>query len=567
MLLIASVAGIAVADEQAIVSFDDMDVGELESESFRVLSTSRVHIYAIGAGKRTSTDLSAYGWVLDDRTREPVWIMTYENSESIRNKGFLVEFDDDVMLKPGSYTAYYYPGGAFGYSGDVEVESFGELFDMIGDALSNIGKQAEDYEFTITAPGEAVTDSDSPDKFGGWVVCQLLADEDDFYGSSGFSIERQTSLDVYAEGEYSAMDKVMVDYGWIINADTRESVWAMERWNTEPAGGAQKNRVFRDEVVFAPGNYVMFFSTDDSHSPEGWNLPPPHDPDMWGISVLAKDQSDASKVKPYKDDDVRLPQTLIEIIRVKDDEMIAKYFKLKMPMTLHVYAIGEYDTYGDVFADYGWIEESKTGERVWEMERRNTEHAGGHSKNRKFDGIVKLDAGDYAVYYVTDGSHAYGSWNASPPADQRNYGITISGAGSSFDKSQLVVSDQPAIEGGAFVSFLRIGDDEEKSKAFSLDSQSKVRISALGEGKDGEMYDYGWIEDSRTGDIVWEMTYRKTRHAGGASKNRSVDDVILLDRGAYTAYYVTDDSHAFNDWNSEPPSDPTHWGMTVTLVK
>jgi len=31
------------------------------------------------------------------------------------------------------------------------------------------------------------------------------------------------------------------------------------------------------------------------------------------------------------------------------------------------------------------------------------------------------------------------------------------------------------------------------------------------------------------------MTYRKTSHAGGAEKNREVDQVILLDKGDYPA--------------------------------
>jgi len=28
------------------------------------------------------------------------------------------------------------------------------------------------------------------------------------------------------------------------------------------------------------------------------------------------------------------------------------------------------------------------------------------------------------------------------------------------------------------------------------------------------MYDYGWIEEAKTGKTVWEMTYHMTEHAG-----------------------------------------------------
>jgi hypothetical protein len=36
-----------------------------------------------------------------------------------------------------------------------------------------------------------------------------------------------------------------------------------------------------------------------------------------------------------------------------------------------------------------------------------------------------LKAGKYIVHYQTDDSHAFGDWNADPPLDQTNWGITI----------------------------------------------------------------------------------------------------------------------------------------------
>jgi hypothetical protein len=44
-----------------------------------------------------------------------------------------------------------------------------------------------------------------------------------------------------------------------------------------------------------------------------------------------------------------------------------------------------------------------------------------------------------------------------------------------------------------------------------------VRIYALGESSGRDLADYGWIEDVKTGKRVWEMTYRTTEPAGGAS--------------------------------------------------
>ena len=75
--------------------------------------------------------------------------------------------------------------------------------------------------------------------------------------------------------------------------------------------------------------------------------------------------------------------------------------------------------------DYGWIEDFNTGETVWEMKYDDTRRAGGDSKNRLFDGVIRLKAGDYIAHYRTDDSHAYKTWNSSPPRDRKNWGLTI----------------------------------------------------------------------------------------------------------------------------------------------
>ena len=138
----------------------------------------------------------------------------------------------------------------------------------------------------------------------------------------------------------------MVDYGWIINADSREKVWMMERWNTEPAGGASKNRVASEEITLPKGNYIAYYSTDDSHSPEDWNQPPPYDPHGWGLTISVKDPADRASVKSYVDD--QSSRELVSITRVGNSEFESRYFTLKKPATLHIYAIGEYDTYGNI---------------------------------------------------------------------------------------------------------------------------------------------------------------------------------------------------------------------------
>ena len=109
---------------------------------------------------------------------------------------------------------------------------------------------------------------------------------------------------------------------------------------------------------------------------------------------------------------------------------------------------------------------------------------------------------------------------------------------------------------------IQVLDNEDKTLAFNLASSQDVRIFAIGEGQAGEMFDYGWIEDVDKGSRVWEMQEAKTTHAGGAGKNRKVDMVITLPAGNYKLRYKSDDSHAFDHWNSLPP-DINFWGIAV----
>ena len=109
---------------------------------------------------------------------------------------------------------------------------------------------------------------------------------------------------------------------------------------------------------------------------------------------------------------------------------------------------------------------------------------------------------------------------------------------------------------------VQVLDNADKTVTFNLASSQDVRIFAIGEGQNGEMFDWGWIEDVDKGSRVWEMQEAKTTHAGGAGKNRKIDVVITLPAGNYKLRYKSDDSHAFDHWNSMPP-DINFWGIAV----
>ena len=178
---------------------------------------------------------------------------------------------------------------------------------------------------------------------------------------------------------------------------------------------------------------------------------------------------------------------------------------------------------------------------------------------------IELEEGNYIAYYVTDGSHSYRNWNVAPPIMADLWGLNIL-AGDNSEYFELL--DAQAIsDDDVLAEIVRVRDNEYKKATFNLDKESKVRIYAIGEGTNWEMNDSGWIKNRETGKVVWEMTYRNTDPAGGASKNKLFDGAIVLPAGEYTVYYETDGSHSYRDWNASAPHDQEHYGISVYLTK
>jgi hypothetical protein len=604
MMTVASVQQVW-AGENRILKATDFRRGEVYCQGFSVDEPIEIDIHAIGAGWGSRT-LSAYGWIIRTGSLEPVWVMDRRNTDPMGRREYLREYDSSFELEPGSYEAYFYAGSPF-YTGSINFDQIGlealyeYLIKMFGgestvekkdldanleelkkemeelkEELKNLqdeyrdqkgmsisSSDFEDYMLEITTDSRAfkLTDCSYSQKD---IVAKILEPENDLYATTGFSLSKPVRVEIKAIGEYSTFNDLFVDHGWIIDAKTREQVWGMDRRNTRYAGGDDKNRAIVEEMTLQPGDYLVYYVTDDSHTFDDWNAAPPYNPLAYGITVKAVDDEELRYVSKYQD---KYSETaLISIVRVGDDECIQQPFEVTRDCDVRIYAIGEYSSGSGEFVDYGWIEKVGSNGAFWEMTSRNTRHAGGAAKNRMFDDVVHLPKGVYNLGYITDGSHSYVDWNAAPPYDQKNYGITLYAVGDKFDPSSIRKLDQLPASGNTLVKMTCIGDDADVSRTFTLKRPTKVRIYALGEGDESEMYDFGWIEDRGSGQVVWEMTYRKTRYAGGADKNRKVDDEIMLDAGEYRVVYVSDGSHSFGDWNAERPRDPYNWGITVSEV-
>jgi hypothetical protein len=338
----------------------------------------------------------------------------------------------------------------------------------------------------------------------------------------------------------------------------------MDQRHTDAAGGAHKNRAMRQTVHLPAGRYVAYYVTDDSHDPFEWNSVPPFDPENYGLLLRVADASARGAIRSFAWEPVPAGQTIVQIIGVGDRETRSEGFTLTRPMDVRIYAIGEGSNPDGGMDDYAWIMDANSRRRVWSMRYADTEHAGGARKNRLFDGTVHLDAGSYVVNYTSDDSHAYGAWNDAPPAEARYYGISVFPASGNLDRGAIAPFERG--HAASIAELVRMRDNVRERRAFTVDREQRVRVYAIGEGTDGEMDDYGWIENAETGRAVWEMTYRATTRAGGAEKNRLFDGTITLPAGRYVLRWESDGSHSFGDWNDDPPDDPEMWGISVLRV-
>lgn len=434
------------AQEKSVVSLKEFVSTEVRGKGFSLPKPMKVHVYAKGGGA-TSRDrwlsdgpLFAYGWILNAATREVVWQMGGAN---LRRDGRFVVSDQYIDLPKGDYEAYFsnhgYQGSAYFARWSMNIDRrhldreegrpteernfFRRLFRA--DTFSQIRnwkEQAANYGFEIYVPTQAAGEVKTSVAPTPWknILVSLTKTSDNCSLSRGFRVLKPVTLHLYALGE-GHKEEGMYDYGWIIDARTRKRVWEMDPARTQYAGGAQKNRRTVDKVTLAPGDYIAYYATDGSHSPSDWNAAPPCDPFLYGLTLSVPSDAELSHVALA---DIKEAGAVIaELVRVRNDRSPATNFTLKAAQKVRVYAIGEGD--GDELADYGWIEDTKTGKEVWTMSKEGLHHAGGAYKNRVADEVITLPKGTYTLRFKTDDSHAYGRWNADPPRDQERYGITV----------------------------------------------------------------------------------------------------------------------------------------------
>ncbi len=550
-------ASIIRAQSNSVLSVGRVDPGETDIAAFTLTKGGTIEISGTGASFGDWEDnMEFYGWIVKTSTREVIWHMRstndYEEDDGI------YDCEQEIYLPEGDYEVYY--SGSLSFNGHINL---GGIIERIFGGSDYKKSYKKKLYMNLEFPSSGFISRDAIDlvdelRSNAIVSFCRVGDFEDLEES--FSLSRDTQVRIYAIGE--GHKSTTYDIAWIYDVSKNRRFWTLDARYADHAGGGKKN-IMADEIITLPkGSYKIRYSSDDSHSFDGWNVLPPDDPQFWGITLWAVNDGDLANVIPFNEADVVNP--IVELVRVRDDEFVSQGFSLNKNMDVRILCLGEGS--GSKMADYGWIIDADSKRTVWKMHKKRSEHAGGANKNRIVDEEIHLKKGNYVAYYSTDDSHAFNKWNMNPPFEKERWGLTIWPVHDK-DWSYVKLFDESEYKNeNVLVEIVRVQDSRRLSESFTLAKDSKVRIIAIGEGDKREMHDYGWIENDK-GRTIWELTPRKTEHAGGARKNRMFNDVIMLEAGKYRVYYKTDDSHSYNMWNSTAPDHPEMYGITIILEK
>ncbi len=363
---------------------------------------------------------------------------------------------------------------------------------------------------------------------------------------------------------------------WLLDGSSRKVVWDV----TEAALSRSRRHLARfDETVRLPaGEYELYLATFPGRSSD-WDSHGMDVDQMIGLLREAIDRDGLEDLvaklevrvtgegRPAGDGlagairDRLAHGAAVALVGVGDKADERAGFALREPADVRVICHGEVS--GHAAYDGGWIEDADTGKKVWRFDADFARTAGGARKNRMADEVVHLPAGRYVAHFATDDEHSYPEFNSPPPDDPLAWGLLVRAARPADAALFGPFSAEEAWQRNVLAAITEVRDDESRSAGLTLRRPLAVRIVALGEGTRRGMADHGWIIDARTRVSVWEMDYDHTEHAGGAEKNREVDEILHLQAGSYEVHYSTDDSHAYGDWNAAPPFERRRWGITV----
>ncbi len=234
---------------------------EDRSVAFRV--ARRLPVYVYGMGEMDSRENRYdYGWIeTADGVR--VWEMEYDAGEHAGGAGKNRQSEGWVTLDPGLYVLRYVSDGSHAYGhfnsqAPDHPERWGiALFTEAPGALTETDVPPRRPSSTSGSDGIPAP----PDTEGALVA--LLRTGNNQQVEEPFRLDAPTDVLIYATGEMVGAQRY--DWAEILDAEGR-AVWQMTEDNTEPAGGADRNRVFSGTLSLDPGRYTLRYQTDDRHA-------------------------------------------------------------------------------------------------------------------------------------------------------------------------------------------------------------------------------------------------------------------------------------------------------------
>lgn len=368
--------------------------GRIDAEGFHLSKSATIQIEGTaGLYGRLGHDLMFYGWIIDGKTREVVWSLLEEEYDKFfryRDSGKF-NFEKEIDLPAGDYEVYYVTGIDDDYD-DINF-NLGDLINLIvnGDSRDDFRNERKYSNFSMILSGPEkyfeITDvNKSMDAFAKEAIVSIVRVGDDEFFQESFIVKSEVEVNIRGIGEQ--LDREQLDFGWIVNTNTLEKVWPNEDTRYRNAGGGRKNRMVSEKIDLEKGEYTLYFVSDGSHSYDRWNVLPPNDPQSWGISLWT------SKKQRNKVSLIENPNHFVlELNKARDNDYLSQAFTVKRDMKVRVYCLGERAGNYDM-ADYGWIINSDTRERVWEFKERNSDYAGGAKKNRVINEEIELEEGN-----------------------------------------------------------------------------------------------------------------------------------------------------------------------------
>ncbi len=121
--------------------------------------------------------------------------------------------------------------------------------------------------------------------------------------TKAFNVIKPRKYLVIYGGEGFSDDKLLYDYGWIVNSKN-DTIWGNRDFSkTYHLGGDGKNRLRLDIVELKPDSYKLRYKSDDSHGYGAWNAVEPLYPQFWGISIVElENDSQVKEISRYLDE-------------------------------------------------------------------------------------------------------------------------------------------------------------------------------------------------------------------------------------------------------------------------